>query len=63
MCTVFAGHDVASCNKYYVVVCRNILPDIIQDFITALAVMFACYFVFNLEYNASCLATLEYIQR
>lgn len=41
---------------------QNIFPSV-PDLYTALAVMFASFFVFNLEYNPSAVATLEYIQR
>ena len=34
-----------------------------DDFFTAAAVMFAAYYVFNLEYAADTSATLEFIQR
>ncbi|XP_071313889.1 uncharacterized protein [Trachinotus anak] len=33
------------------------------DFTTALATLFACYYVFNLEYQVEASATLEFVQR
>ena len=33
------------------------------DLYEAVAVMFACYYVYNLEYNKALVGTLEYIQR
>jgi len=64
-CTIFAGKDVFSCKKYFVSVQRKICDEGAEtaDFLSALAVMFSCYYVFNLEYNPSCVATLEFIQR
>lgn len=33
------------------------------DFTTALAALFACYYVFNLEYQVEASTTLEFVQR
>jgi len=64
-CAIFAGKDGFSCKKYFVSVQRKICHEGAEtaDFLIALAVMFSCYNVFNLEYNPSCVATLEFIQR
>jgi len=42
---------------------KMIISDELDGFLSALVITFASYFVFNLEYNPSCVATLEFIQR
>lgn len=44
---------------------RVVIPHIppIPDFTTALAVFFASFYVFNIEYQVEAVTTLEFIQR
>ncbi|KAJ8381425.1 hypothetical protein SKAU_G00022030 [Synaphobranchus kaupii] len=39
------------------------LADFTADFTTALATLFACYYVFNVEYQVEACTTLEFVQR
>ena len=58
----FSGSDVFSCNSYFVSVQKQILShddDEITEFLSAVQVMFSCYYVFNVEYNPACVATLQ----
>lgn len=57
------GSDVHNCRRYTVAINRNVLPIEIPDLLTAIAVLFASHYVFNLQYEPGCVATLEYIQR
>lgn len=40
-----------------------IQPQELMDFSSALAVLFGCYYVFNVQYQEEAASTLEFIQR
>jgi len=58
-----AGHHISTCTSYYVSLCRQVLNDEHDNYLSAVSTMFASYFVFNYSYNPKCVATLEYMQR
>jgi len=61
--TISAGNDVFSCKKYFVSVQKNIVGQFTSEFVSSLAMVFACYSVFNQQYNPAAVAMLEFIQR
>ena len=51
------------CTLFFLSVDHHIMQEEQQNLLSAFTKLFACYFVFNIEYNAGLVATLEFVQR
>ncbi|XP_068506225.1 uncharacterized protein [Syngnathus scovelli] len=63
---IMLGETILTAKKWMLSIERRvIIPPAahLADFTTALATLFACYYVFNLEYQVEACTTLEFIQR
>lgn len=66
LCLIIAGETVWSVNKWMLSIeGRVVIPHSppIPDFTTALVVLFASFYVFNIEYQVEAATTLEFVQR
>lgn len=63
MCVI--GDSVLAAEKWMLTIegSVHIQPEDLPDFPSAAAVLMACYYVFNLEYQEEAASTLEFIQR
>ncbi|XP_064475731.1 uncharacterized protein LOC135389627 [Ornithodoros turicata] len=60
---VMLGGDIFSRNIFFVVVERVILFEAVRTFLDAAMLMFAAYFILNMEYPRCLGASLEFIER
>ncbi|KAM8762282.1 uncharacterized protein AB9X84_007107 isoform 2-T2 [Acanthopagrus schlegelii] len=63
---IMLGETILSAQKWMLSIeGRVVIPTAahLTDFTTALAALFACYYVFNLEYQVEANTTLEFVQR
>ncbi|KAK2832573.1 hypothetical protein Q7C36_016035 [Tachysurus vachellii] len=60
---VMCGQSCFSSKRFMLCVDRNIVLENITSFITALCMMFASYYCFNIHYPSELASTLEFLQR
>ncbi|XP_048245216.1 uncharacterized protein LOC124118583 [Haliotis rufescens] len=60
---VFLGDSYLNAEQFMVLVDGRVLVKRMTSFISSLAVLFGSYYVFNIQYPASAVATLEFMQR
>ena len=61
-CMFFAGDSAATGKKFKTVVKKEVMITC-SDFFEAASLMFASYYVFNLQYPYQALATMEFVHR
>ncbi|XP_071855016.1 uncharacterized protein [Apostichopus japonicus] len=62
-CSVVSGTTLLAGRKYMIAVDKVVVNHLIADFQSALAYLFATYYVLNIQYPADSCVTLEFIQR
>jgi hypothetical protein len=55
--------DLLRCENYMLAIDQVIVCQGLKSFLSAFAILFAAFYVFNIEYPATASGTMEFIQR
>lgn len=58
-----AGTSLMTCTRFMLVIDGKVVNQNVVGFITALSMLFASFYAFNIKYPAEASSTLEFIQR
>ncbi|KAL7645497.1 UNVERIFIED_CONTAM: hypothetical protein RMT77_003883 [Armadillidium vulgare] len=62
-CLIVCGNSINLCDRFMLAVDQQVQIDFIEDFLSGFAVLFAAFYVFNIEYPEESKSVLEFIQR